>query len=73
MRFREKQKVFIRFLQEKCEKSGSLFTDPKFDYNLSGLGEEIHWARPHQISSQPALFVDGSDQFDVIQVRSTDP
>ena len=57
------------FLQEKCLRSGQLFTDPKFDYNLESLGEKIDWARPQDICSEPKLVVEGTDQFDVIQVN----
>ena len=56
------------FLQEKCTRSGQLFTDPKFDYNLESLGEKIDWARPQDICAEPKLVVEGTDQFDVIQV-----
>ena len=49
-------------------RSGQLFTDPKFDYNLDSLGEKIEWARPQEICSEPKLVVEGTDQFDVIQV-----
>ena len=59
----------IEFLQEKCLRSGQLFTDPRFDYNLDSLGEKIDWARPQDICSQPRLVVEGTDQFDVIQVN----
>ena len=51
-------------------RSGQLFTDPKFDYNLDSLGEKIEWARPQEICSEPKLVVEGTDQFDVIQVNN---
>ena len=50
-------------------RSGQLFTDPRFDYNLDSLGEKIDWARPQDICPQPRLVVEGTDQFDVIQVH----
>ena len=47
------------------------YCDPKFPPE-NALGPDhyassIIWKRPHQISSNPKLFVDGGSQFDVIQ------
>ena len=52
--------------------SGSLFNDPCFppcpdSLSFNELGEKISWLRPHQLSANPQLFVDGAGRFDVVQ------
>ena len=50
-------------MQAECRRNGELFVDPKFLAD-SGLvaGHEVQWLRPHQITEDPRLVVDGVDQ-----------
>ncbi|KAF2359806.1 Peptidase C2 calpain large subunit domain III [Trinorchestia longiramus] len=60
-------------IRDYCLESGVLFEDPSFpaeDISIffsKSPPKPFEWKRPHEISSDPQLFVDGASRFDVKQ------
>ncbi|PSN56060.1 hypothetical protein C0J52_11813, partial [Blattella germanica] len=59
-------------LREECLKKGIKFKDPDFPAEDSSMfyttvTKKLIWKRPHEISSNPKLVIEGASRFDVLQ------
>ncbi|XP_015674024.1 calpain-13 [Protobothrops mucrosquamatus] len=63
-------------LQNYCLRKGLLFEDDTFPANSHSIGlnllpqeklRKVQWLRPHAWARNPCLFVDGINQFDILQ------
>ena len=63
-------------IKAQCFDAGELFVDPEFPPDdatiyFSQRFSGFQWMRPHEITEDPQLFVDGADRFDINQVGGT--
>ncbi|KAK8727149.1 hypothetical protein OTU49_009721 [Cherax quadricarinatus] len=60
-------------LRQQCLDEGTLFEDPEFAAEDSSIffsrspPKPFEWKRPHEITDEPQLFIDGASRFDVKQ------
>ncbi|XP_069159494.1 uncharacterized protein [Procambarus clarkii] len=60
-------------LRQQCQDEGTLFEDPEFAAADSSIffsrspPKPFEWKRPHEITDEPQLFIDGASRFDVKQ------
>ena len=66
-------RISIHFTwQERCQRRGELWVDPKFEASGLAGGHQVEWVRPHQLCPAPRLVVAGADRLDVVQGRLGD-